>query len=102
MNLLWPGSPLDAKPCSALGAGVPDDFALTATGLQKSFGRKRAVNGVDLAVPRGCIYGVLGPNGAGKTTTLRMLLGIIEPDEGERIVLGARHPRDVSDRIGYL
>ncbi|MFD1611710.1 ABC transporter ATP-binding protein [Sphingomonas tabacisoli] len=81
---------------------MPDDFALTATGLQKSFGRKQAVNGVDLAVPRGCIYGVLGPNGAGKTTTLRMLLGIIEPDEGERVVLGARHPRDVSDRIGYL
>jgi ABC-2 type transport system ATP-binding protein len=81
---------------------VPEDLALTATGLRKRFGRKEAVRGVDLSIPRGCIYGVLGPNGAGKTTTLRMLLGIIEPDEGERMVLGASHPRDASDRIGYL
>lgn len=73
-----------------------------AEGLGKRFGRKQAVSGVDLAVPRGSIYGVLGPNGAGKTTTLRMLLGIIEPDEGLRVVLGATHPRRVSDRIGYL
>jgi ABC-2 type transport system ATP-binding protein len=81
---------------------VRADYALTATGLEKRFGRKLAVAGVDLAVPRGCIYGVLGPNGAGKTTTLRMLLGIIDPDEGERCVLGASRPREVSDRIGYL
>jgi ABC-2 type transport system ATP-binding protein len=81
---------------------MPDEHALTATALQKRFGRKQAVAGVDLTVPRGCIYGVLGPNGAGKTTTLRMLLGIIEPDAGERHVLGARHPRDAYDRIGYL
>lgn len=77
-------------------------YALTATGLEKRFGRKLAVGGVDLAVPAGSIYGVLGPNGAGKTTTLRMLLGIIEPDAGSRDVLGAAHPRDASDRIGYL
>lgn len=77
-------------------------MALTAEGLAKNFGGKRAVDGIDLAVPRGAIYGVLGPNGAGKTTTLRMLLGIIEPDEGSRQVLGAPHPRDASDRIGYL
>jgi ABC-2 type transport system ATP-binding protein len=76
--------------------------ALTAIGLEKSFGRKLAVAGVDLEVPRGCIYGVLGPNGAGKTTILRMLLGIIDPDAGERVVLGAYRPREVSDRIGYL
>ncbi len=78
------------------------EWALTAEGLAKTFGRKRAVDGIDLAVPRGAIYGVLGPNGAGKTTTLRMLLGIIEPDEGARQVLGAPHPRDASERIGYL
>jgi ABC-2 type transport system ATP-binding protein len=81
---------------------VRADYVVTATGLAKSFGRKQAVAGVDLAVPRGSIYGVLGPNGAGKTTTLRMLLGIIEPDQGARQVLGAAHPRDVSNRIGYL
>lgn len=78
------------------------DFAITASRLEKSFGRKQAVAGVDLMVPTGCIYGVLGPNGAGKTTMLRMLMGIVEPDAGERIVLGSNHPRDVSDRIGYL
>jgi ABC-2 type transport system ATP-binding protein len=60
------------------------------------------VDGVDLAVPKGTIYGVLGPNGAGKTTTLRMLLGIIEPDSGVRSVLGHDSPRDASDRVGYL
>jgi ABC-2 type transport system ATP-binding protein len=77
-------------------------LALTAEGLAKTFGRKRAVDGIDLAVPRGMIYGVLGPNGAGKTTTLRMLLGIIEPDEGSRHVLDVDHPRAASHRIGYL
>ena len=78
------------------------DHALTATGLRKGFGKKQAVEHVDLSVPAGSIYGVLGPNGAGKTTTLRMLLGIIEPDAGERTVLGAAHPRQVAHRIGYL
>ena len=76
--------------------------AVTASGLVKHFGRKRAVDHVDLAVPEGSIYGVLGPNGAGKTTTLRMLLGIIDPDEGDRCVLGHRFPRAAGDRIGYL
>ena len=79
-----------------------DRDAVTATGLVKKFGGRRVVDGVDLTVPTGAIYGVLGPNGAGKTTTLRMLLGIIEPDEGERRVLGRTAPRDASDSIGYL
>ncbi|MEI9928231.1 MAG: ATP-binding cassette domain-containing protein [Sphingomonas sp.] len=78
------------------------DLAVSATGLVKLFGDRRVVDGVDIAVPKGVIYGVLGPNGAGKTTTLRMLLGIIEPDGGERSVLGNDRPREVSDRIGYL
>ena len=79
-----------------------NEWAVTAEGLVKRFGDRRVVDGVDLAVPRGAIYGVLGPNGAGKTTTLRMILGIIEPDEGRRTLLGLDHPRDVSDRVGYL
>ncbi|TPG13149.1 ABC transporter ATP-binding protein [Sphingomonas oligophenolica] len=79
-----------------------DASAVTATGLVKKFGGRRVVDGVDLTVPTGAIYGVLGPNGAGKTTTLRMLLGIIEPDGGERSVLGHANPRAVSDSIGYL
>ena len=78
------------------------DHAVTAAGLVKRFGDRRVVDGVDLSVPRGAIYGVLGPNGAGKTTTLRMLLGIIEPDAGTRTLLGRAHPRDASDHVGYL
>lgn len=81
---------------------MTDDWPVRATGLIKYFGNARAVNGVSLAVPRGSIYGVLGPNGAGKTTTLRMLLGIIDPDGGERSVLGFSNPRDASRRVGYL
>ncbi len=75
---------------------------MTAEALAKRFENRRVVDGVDLQVPTGAIYGVLGPNGAGKTTTLRMLLGIIEPDEGHRTLLGQSQPRDASDRVGYL
>ncbi len=81
---------------------MQSDLAVTATGLIKRFGDRRVVDGVDIAVPRGSVYGVLGPNGAGKTTTLRMLLGIIEPDGGTRSLLGRRHPREASDQVGYL
>ena len=77
-------------------------LAVSADQLVKQFGGQRVVDGVDLAVPAGTIYGVLGPNGAGKTTTLRMLLGIIEPDGGSRTLLGHRRPREASDRVGYL
>jgi ABC-2 type transport system ATP-binding protein len=81
---------------------VNDEWAVTANGIVKRFGDRRVVDGVDIMVPRGSVYGVLGPNGAGKTTTLRMLLGIIEPDEGSRTLLGFDNPRDASDRVGYL
>ncbi|WP_109809659.1 ABC transporter ATP-binding protein [Sphingosinithalassobacter portus] len=81
---------------------MQSDLALSASGLVKKFGGKRVVDGVSIAVPKGLIYGVLGPNGAGKTTTLRMLLGIIEPDQGERTLLGHDRPRDASDDVGYL
>ena len=79
-----------------------DNKVLVADSIGKWFGNYRAVGGVTLSVERGAIYGVLGPNGAGKTTTLRMLLGIIDPDEGARSLLGAAHPRDVATRVGYL
>jgi len=81
---------------------VNDEWAVTASGIVKRFGDRRVVDGVDIMVPRGSVYGVLGPNGAGKTTTLRMLLGIIEPDEGSRTLLGHDNPRDASDQVGYL
>jgi ABC-2 type transport system ATP-binding protein len=63
-------------------------LAIEAVGLVKSFGDTRAVDGVDLAVRRGSVYGVLGPNGAGKTTTIRMLATLLRPDAGSARVLG--------------
>ncbi len=83
--------PADARP-----------LAIEARGLVKSFDGTRAVDGVDISVPEGAIYGILGPNGAGKTTTLRMLLGIIDPDEGVRRVFGHDRPHDIGRLIGYL
>jgi ABC-2 type transport system ATP-binding protein len=63
-------------------------LAIEASALEKSFGETRAVDGVDLAVRRGSVYGMLGPNGAGKTTTIRMLATLLRPDAGEARVLG--------------
>ncbi len=63
-------------------------LAIEASGLVKRFGTTTAVDGVDLAVPRGAVYGVLRPNGAGKTTTIRMLATLLRPDEGHARVLG--------------
>ncbi len=62
--------------------------AVEASGLAKSFGKTRAVEGVDLFVPSGAVYGFLGPNGAGKTTTIRMLATLIRPDAGVARVFG--------------
>ncbi|MFM7029202.1 MAG: ABC transporter ATP-binding protein [Chakrabartia sp.] len=81
---------------------MSDDLAVWAEDIRKSFGPAEAVRGVSLAVPKGMIYGVLGPNGAGKTTTLRMLLGVIDPDSGQRTLLGTDAPRSIRERIGYL
>jgi len=78
------------------------NLAIEARGLVKRFDGTLAVDGVDISVPEGAIYGVLGPNGAGKTTSLRMLLGIIDPDAGYRRVLGAENPQEVARLIGYL
>ena len=65
-----------------------EPLAIEASGLVKSFGEVRAVDGVDLAVRTGSVYGVLGPNGAGKTTTIRMLATLLRPDAGSARVLG--------------
>jgi ABC-2 type transport system ATP-binding protein len=64
------------------------DLAIQTSGLVKTFGKTRAVDGVDLAVARGTVYGFLGPNGAGKTTTLRVLATLLRPDAGTAWVLG--------------
>ena len=76
--------------------------AVETIDLVKEFGETRAVDGVTLSVPTGSIYGLLGPNGAGKTTTLRILLGIIDPSSGTRLVLGRERPLEAAPEIGYL
>jgi ABC-2 type transport system ATP-binding protein len=84
---------------------VSDELAIETHGLAKTFGRRKAVAGIDLAVPRGGVYGFLGPNGSGKTTTIRMLLGLATIDAGDVRVLGAAiptHVRSVLPRVGAL
>src|ERR1043165_9336546 len=79
------------------------DLALEISGVTKRYAGHTAVRDLSLRVPRGSIYGLLGPNGAGKTTTIRMLLGIVQPDEGSIVVLG--NPEGgwmVNERVGYL
>ncbi|MCP9991725.1 ATP-binding cassette domain-containing protein [Streptomyces albogriseolus] len=68
--------------------------AIETAGLVKTFGETRAVDGVDLTVPTGTVYGVLGPNGAGKTTTVKMLATLLRPDGGEARVFGHDVVRD--------
>ena len=77
-------------------------YAIEAKGLVKQFDGFRAVDGVDLKIPEGSIFGILGPNGAGKTTILRTLLGIIDPDAGTRSLLGSDRPITQSRNVGYL
>src|SRR6185295_461190 len=76
--------------------------ALALRDVRKSFGSTRAVDGLDLTVPRGALYGVIGPNGAGKTTCIRMIMSILFPDSGDLSVLGGRSALAAKDRIGYL
>jgi ABC-2 type transport system ATP-binding protein len=73
---------------SGLNSMNRTDLAIETSGLVKSFGGTRAVDGVDLAVRAGSVYGVLGPNGAGKTTTIRMLSTLLRPDAGTARILG--------------
>jgi ABC-2 type transport system ATP-binding protein len=80
-------------------------LAVDAVGLQKRFGTRIAVANVDLAVPKGCFFGVVGPNGAGKTTSLRMMTGLLRPDAGRVIVDGIDvwvDPVAVKARFGVL
>ncbi|MEW6546778.1 MAG: ABC transporter ATP-binding protein [Bacillota bacterium] len=80
------------------------EYALWTEGLRKRFGDTVAVDGIDLRVPRGSIFGFLGPNGAGKTTTIKLLLGLLRPDGGRFAVLGreGRPQPDVLARVGYV
>ncbi|MFT4212554.1 MAG: ATP-binding cassette domain-containing protein [Microbacterium sp.] len=77
--------------------------AVLAEGLVKAFGTNRAVDGVDLLVPAGTVYGVLGPNGAGKTTTINMLATLLRPDAGTASIFGhdvVRSPQIIRQLIG--
>ena len=79
--------------------------AIRAHGLTRRFGDVLAVDGLDLEVPSGSIFGFLGPNGAGKTTTIRLLLGLVEPSEGTAEVLGRDVLSDsqgIRERVGVL
>src|SRR4051812_29363533 len=78
------------------------ESALLLTGVTKTFGGVRAVDGLDLEVPRGSLCGVIGPNGAGKTTTIRIVMSILFPDSGSVSVLGHPSALEAKDRIGYL
>lgn len=75
---------------------------ISLTGLSKKFGTFQAVNQVDLEVFEGEIFGLVGPDGAGKTTTIRMILGLIEPDVGEVMVLGEKKLEKIKSHIGYV
>jgi ABC-2 type transport system ATP-binding protein len=74
-------------------------------GLTKRFGERTVVDHFDIRVPKGAIYGFLGPNGSGKTTTIRMLCGLLTPDEGEGTCLGldVRHEASrIKETVGYM
>ncbi|MFI8088877.1 ATP-binding cassette domain-containing protein [Streptomyces sp. NPDC086080] len=76
--------------------------AIETVGLVKTFGETRAVDGVDLTVPAGTVYGVLGPNGAGKTTTVKMLATLLRPDGGEARIFGHDVVRDADAVRGLV
>ncbi|MGH7552412.1 MAG: ATP-binding cassette domain-containing protein, partial [Longimicrobiales bacterium] len=74
-------------------------------GLTKRFGKKVAVDHVDIQVPEGQVWGFLGPNGSGKTTTIRMLCGLLKPDDGQGTCLGydlRREPDRIKRQVGYM
>jgi ABC-2 type transport system ATP-binding protein len=81
------------------------ELAIDVEGLTKRFGTKTVVDHFTMQVPRGAIYGFLGPNGSGKTTTIRMICGLLTPDEGRGIVLGHDIAADselIKREVGYM
>jgi ABC-type multidrug transport system ATPase subunit len=84
---------------------MTDSLAIESRGLTRTFGSCTAVNGIELRVPRGIIYGFLGPNGAGKTTTIRLLLGLLRPTSGTILLNGellTQERRELMRGIGAL
>lgn len=81
------------------------DAVIDVKGLTKRFGDLVAVDHLDMRVPKGAIYGFLGPNGSGKTTTIRMMCGLLRPDEGQGTCLGfdvLRDSRRIKEHVGYM
>jgi len=81
------------------------ELAVETHGLTRDFGSKRAVDGIDLAVQAGSLYGFLGPNGAGKSTTIKCLTGLLRPTSGSMLILGTdplAEPVSVKRRIGVV
>jgi ABC-2 type transport system ATP-binding protein len=81
------------------------EMAIKVEGLTKRFGDKTVVDHFSMEVPRGSIYGFLGPNGSGKTTTIRMICGLLTPDEGSGVVLGHDIRTDsalIKREVGYM
>jgi ABC-2 type transport system ATP-binding protein len=79
--------------------------AIRCEGLSKAFGRTRALQGLELAVPAGAVFGFLGPNGAGKTTTMRLLAGLARPSAGSAWICGQKvraGSREIARLVGYL
>jgi ABC-2 type transport system ATP-binding protein len=84
---------------------VSGALAIDVKGLTKRFGSKTAVNGVDIAVPVGEVWGFLGPNGSGKTTTIRLLCGLLHADAGSGTCLGfdiATQAEEIKRHVGYM
>jgi ABC-2 type transport system ATP-binding protein len=81
------------------------NLAIDVRGLTKTFGKRTAVDHVDISMPRGQVWGFLGPNGSGKTTTIRMLCGLLKPDAGEGTCLGfdiLKQSREIKRQVGYM
>lgn len=81
------------------------EYAINVRGLTKRFGKKTAVNNVDIAVPEGQVWGFLGPNGSGKTTTIRMLCGLLKADAGDGTCLGydfRTQSEEIKRETGYM
>lgn len=79
-----------------------DGFAVRLRGVTKRFGKHTAVDGFDFEVPKGVICGLLGPNGSGKTTSIRMIMGILHPDEGSVSLFGSDPDTTRRTKVGYL
>ena len=94
-----------AAPAAEAVHGTPPDIVIDVHGLTKSFGGRTVVRDLSMQVKRGTIFGFLGPNGSGKTTTIRMLCGLLTPDQGSGTCLGydiRTEAAKIKTRVGYM